>query len=79
MRFKDNVSQEVRVLLEMELHRYKREIRDMTRDEWDMLASWVYSGHSPYTNPDDVYADDGWPMDFVNTLRFWDDFYEAQN
>jgi len=35
----------------------------MTKEEWNLLADWVYSGHSPYTNGDNVFDDDGWPLD----------------
>lgn len=31
----------------------------MTKEEWNMLVDWVYSGHSPYTNGDGVFDDDG--------------------
>ncbi|MBR5636556.1 MAG: hypothetical protein IKW81_06465 [Pseudobutyrivibrio sp.] len=72
MRFKENVIPEIQELLSLELHRYKREIPDMTNDEWNQLYEWVSSGNSPYTNGDGVYGDDGWPMDFVNTLRAWE-------
>ncbi len=44
----------------------------MTREEWNLLVDWVYSGHSPYMNGDGVFDDDGWPLDFINTLRSWD-------
>ncbi len=35
-------------ILEIELHRYKREIGHMTKEEWNLLVDWVYSGHSLY-------------------------------
>ena len=76
MIFDENVSAELQEILSIELHRYKREIGRMTREEWNMLADWVYSGHSPYTNGDDVFDDDGWPLDFINTLRSWDEMKE---
>lgn len=76
MCFKENVSPEMQEILELELHRYKREIGDMTKEEWELLAQWVYSGHSPYMNGDEVCADDGWPMDFINALRFLEDIEE---
>ena len=41
-----------------------------------MLVDWVYSGHSPYTNGDGVFDDDGWPLDFINTLRGWNEMQE---
>ena len=72
MNFSENVSDEMREILELELHRYKNEIGVMTNEEWNLLIDWVYSGHSPYTNNSDVFDDDGWPMDFISALRSWD-------
>ena len=76
MMFNKDVSAELQDILELELHRYKREIGHMTKEEWNMLADWVYSGHSPYTNGDDVFDDDGWPLDFISTLRSWNEMQE---
>ena len=80
MMFSENISAEMQEIFELELHRYKREIGHMTREEWNLLVDWVYSGHSPYMNGDGVFDDDGWPLDFINTLRSWDaqqDCFEA--
>lgn len=71
MMFSDNVSAEMQEILELELHRYKREIGHMTDEEWNCLVDWVYSGHSPYMNGDGVFDDDGWPLDYINTFRSW--------
>lgn len=76
IRFNDNVSAKLQDILNIELHRYKREIPSITYEEWDMLVDWVKEGNSPYTNGDGVYGDDGWPLDFINTLRFWEDMRE---
>ncbi len=76
MRFNEGIPVELQEILSIELHRYKREIGHMTTDEWTQLADWVYSGHSPYTNGDNVFGDDGWPLDFINTLRGWNDMQE---
>lgn len=72
MMFSENISAEMQEILELELHRYKREIGHMTDEEWNCLVDWVYSGHSPYMNGDGIFDDDGWPLDYINTLRFWD-------
>ena len=72
MMFSENISDEMQEILELELHRYKREIGHMTKEEWNLLVDWVYSGHSPYMNGDGIFDDDGWPLDYINTLRFWD-------
>lgn len=79
MMFNDDVSAELQEILEIELHRYKREIGHMTNEEWNLLVDWVYSGHSPYTNGDGVFDDDGWPLDFINTLRSWDEMQKYYN
>ena len=76
MMFNEDVSAELQDILEIELHRYKREIGHMTKEEWNLLVDWVYSGHSPYTNGDGVFDDDGWPLDFINTLRSWNEMQE---
>ena len=77
--FNEDVSAELQEILAIELHRYKREIGFMTNEEWNLLIHWVYSGHSPYTNSDGVLDDDGWPLDFINTLRSWNDMQEYCN
>ena len=41
--FDKDVSLELQEILEIELHRYKREIGHMTKEEWNMLVDWVYS------------------------------------
>ena len=74
--FNEDVSKELQDILEIELHRYKREIGHITKEEWNLLVDWVYSGHSPYTNGDGVFDDDGWPLDFINTLRSWNEMQE---
>jgi hypothetical protein len=71
MMFSENVSAELQEILELELHRYKREIGHMTNEEWNLLVDWVYSGHSPYMNGDGVFDDDGWPLDYISTFRSW--------
>ncbi len=76
MMFNKDVSAELQEILELELHRYKREIGHMTNEEWNLLVDWGYSGHSPYTNGDGVFDDDCWPMDFINTLRSWKEMQE---
>ena len=76
MMFNEDVSTELQDILEIELHRYKWEIGHMTKEEWNLLVDWVYSGHSPYTNRDGVFDDDSWPLDFINTLRSWNEMQE---
>lgn len=38
MMFNENVSAELQDILELELHRYKREIGHMSKEEWNMLV-----------------------------------------
>ena len=73
MMFSENISAEMKAIFELELHRYNREIGHMTREEWNLLVDWVYSGHSPYMNGNGVFDDDGWPLDYINTLRSWNE------
>ena len=76
MMFNEDVLTELQDILEIELHRYKREIGHITKEEWNLLVDWIYSDHSPYTNGDGVFDDDGWPLDFINTLRSWNEMPE---
>jgi hypothetical protein len=76
MIFNKDVPVELQEILVLELHRYKREIGHMTKEEWNLLVEWVYSGHSPYTNNDGVFDDDCWPLDFISTLRSWNEMQE---
>ena len=69
--FSENISEQLREILSIELHRYKREIPDMTYDELLMVEDWVGAGNSSYTNGDYVCDDDGWPLDYLNTIRGW--------
>ena len=41
MMFNKDVSTELQDILEIELHRYKREIGHMTKEEWNLLVNWV--------------------------------------
>ena len=45
----------------------------MTSLERKELHKWVASGRSPYDNGDYIYNENGWPMDFVNAMRFVED------
>ncbi len=38
MMFNKDVSEELKEILSIELHRYKREIGHMTKEEWNLLA-----------------------------------------
>lgn len=72
MRFHKNVPEEYREILTEQLKKYKKEM-DITPEELKELNKWVAAGNSPYDNGDYIYAESGWPMDFVNAMRFEQD------
>lgn len=78
MRFKKNVSAEKREILKEQLKKYKKEM-SMNEEEQRLLEEWVSNGNSPYDNGDYISTDYGYPMDFVNALRFVDDLNEWFN
>ena len=69
MKFNKNVPWENREVLAAQLKRYEKEV-DMTNNERKELHKWVAAGHSPYANGDYICNENGWPMDFVNAMRF---------
>lgn len=69
MRFHKNIPQENREVLKEQLKKYEAEMA-MTSLERKELHQWVASGRSPYDNGDYIYSENGWPMDFVNAMRF---------
>ena len=69
MRFHKNIPQENREVLKEQLKKYEAEMA-MTSLERKELHKWVASGRSPYDNGDYIYSENGWPMDFVNAMRF---------
>ena len=69
MRFNKNVPKENQELLLQQLRQYEKEMK-MTSDERNELYKWVASGRSPYDNGDYICTDGGYPLDFVNALRF---------
>ena len=48
----------------------------LTEEELRELEQWVSRGNSPYDNGDYIYTDQGYPMDFVNAMRFQKEQYE---
>jgi len=53
---------------------YLKEIPDATPEEKAELKEWVTTGHSPYDNPYSVWGEDGFPLDYISAIRFWEDF-----
>lgn len=51
----------------------------MSKEERKLLHEWVKNSNSPYENGDYVCDDNCQPMDFVNTLRFWEDIRKCYN
>ena len=78
MRFNRNVPKENREYLRKELKKYEAEFDDMTVTEKDALYKWVSAGGSPYDNGDYVCYEGGYPVDFVSTLRMWEEMAKEE-
>lgn len=68
MRFHRNVSMEKREYLTKELKDYEKKT-EMSSEECYELHKWVSAGNSIHNNPDYIYGEDGYPMDFVEAYR----------
>lgn len=68
MKVRNNVSDELRILLTKDLEQYKAEIQ-MNDSEYKELCWWVRNGHSPYDNAWDIATDAGIPMDYISAKR----------
>lgn len=79
MRFNKNVPQALQAILVEQLNEYEHSFKDMSKEERKLLHEWVKNGNSPYENGDYVCDDNCQPMDFVNTLRFWEEMNEYYN
>lgn len=55
-----------------EMWAYLKRFPDATAWEISALRDWVKDGNSPYENGDGVCDDNCHPLDFINTMRFWD-------
>ena len=77
MKFDKHVTPECQKILLKQLKEYEQSFHDMTHEERHLLHMWVRKGNSPYENGDYVCDDNCRPMDFVNTLRFWEDMKEC--
>ena len=60
-------------ILRQQLREYLRGFSDATSEEIAAVREWVKEGNSPYENGDGVFGENGWPLDFISTMRFWDD------
>lgn len=79
MKFSKDVPVELQEILTAQLKEYELKFKDMTKSERHLLHMWVRKGNSPYENGDYVCDDNCQPMDFVSTLRFWEDIQEYYN
>ena len=59
--------------LKQMMKQYLKTIPDATPEEIVEPQNWVKEGNSPYENGDGVCGENGWPLDFISTMRFWDD------
>lgn len=59
--------------LKQQMKQYLKSFPDATPEEIVELRNWVKAGNSPYENGDGVCGENGWPLDFISTMRFWDD------
>lgn len=59
-------------ILRQQLREYLRGFSDATSEEIAAVRDWVKEGNSPYENGDYVCDEKGHPLDFINTMRFWD-------
>ena len=63
-------------ILRQQLKEYLRGFPDATSEEIAAVREWVKDGNSPYENGDGVCGDNCYPLDFINTMRFWDGMYQ---
>jgi len=71
----NQLTQHMKQYLKQELKTYE-ETMPMTLPERKELRKWVAAGHSVYDNPDYIYGEDGYPMDYINAIRFSEEMYE---
>jgi len=70
------LDKELRDLLRKELREYEQTIGDLTPDERKELREWIKKGRSVYDNPWYISMENGWPMDYIEASRTFD---EIQN
>ena len=68
MKFKKEISMELRGLLMADFEQYTSEVQ-MSEEEYVELCKWVQEGNSPYDNGWYMSSNDGHPMWFVETMR----------
>ena len=68
------LSKEDRAYLRKLMKDYLKKVPDATPEEKAELKVWVMGGHDPYDNPYSVWGEDGFPLDYITAVRFWEDF-----
>jgi hypothetical protein len=68
MRFHKNVSIEKRECLKIELNDYEQKTI-MTTEEHRELNKWVAASNSVHSNPDNIYGENGYTMDFIEAYQ----------
>jgi hypothetical protein len=71
----NKLTQDMKQYLSQELKMYEESV-PMTLSERKELRKWVVAGHSAYDNPDYIYREDGHPMNYINTIRFYNEMCE---
>ena len=56
--------------LRRQLKEYEATIGTLTEDERKELREWVATGNSVHDNPYSIYGEDGYPMDYINAIRY---------
>lgn len=67
------LDKELRDLLRKELKEYEQTIGDLTHDERIELREWIKKGRSVYDNPWYISMGNGWPMDYIEASRTFDE------
>ena len=73
MKSVNTLDKERRDFLKEQLKEYEQSVCDMTLDERKELRKWVRKGRSVYDNPWYISTGNGYPMDFVEASRAFDD------
>ena len=69
------LDKELRDLLRKELREYEQTIGDLTPDERKELREWIKKGRSVYDNPWYISMENGWPMDYIEASRTFDEIH----
>ena len=73
MKRSNTLDKEIRDLLQKELKGYVQTIGDLTHDERKELREWINKGRSVFDNPWYISMENGWPMDYIEASRTFDE------